>query len=152
MRIGGVEDVPPLLAPLVLRGPAGAGSLDESRDPFAFKPTLGLLIFAAHSFVKQLDVIGPMLGLSATVTALLLSPTATELPEIMNAVIWVGQGWTKLELANILCTQPRSASLVIFARRDSSLPRTEASSPGRSPPALTCTGPSASRTMARILP
>lgn len=63
--------------------------------------TLVVIFFAAHYFVKQLDVIGPMLGLSATVTALLLSPIATELPEIMNAVIWVRQGKTKLALANI---------------------------------------------------
>ena len=34
-------------------------------------------------------------------TALLLSPIATELPEIMNAVIWVRQGKTSLALANI---------------------------------------------------
>ncbi|MFD9355747.1 sodium:calcium antiporter [Streptomyces sp. NPDC060031] len=62
---------------------------------------LVVIFFAAHFFVKQLDVIGPMLGLSATVTALLLSPIATELPEIMNAVIWVRQGKVKLALANI---------------------------------------------------
>ncbi|MFF3875191.1 sodium:calcium antiporter [Streptomyces sp. NPDC001978] len=62
---------------------------------------LVVIFFAAHFFVKQLDVIGPMLGLSATVTALLLSPIATELPEIMNAVIWVRQGKTRLALANI---------------------------------------------------
>ncbi|MFB6819474.1 sodium:calcium antiporter [Streptomyces sp. NPDC056347] len=62
---------------------------------------LVVIFFAAHFFVKQLDVIGPMLGLSATVTALLLSPVATELPEIMNAVIWVRQGKTRLALANI---------------------------------------------------
>ena len=52
-------------------------------------------------FVEQLDAIGPMLGLSGAVTALLLSPIATELPEIMNAIIWVRQGKTKLALANI---------------------------------------------------
>ncbi|MET7859583.1 sodium:proton exchanger [Streptomyces sp. NPDC005318] len=52
-------------------------------------------------FVKQLDAIGPILGPSAAVTALLLSPIATELPEIMNAVTWVRQGRTKLALAII---------------------------------------------------
>jgi len=35
------------------------------------------------------------------VTALLLSPIATELPEIMNAIIWVRQGKTELAAANI---------------------------------------------------
>ncbi|MFG2692307.1 sodium:calcium antiporter [Kitasatospora sp. NPDC051984] len=63
--------------------------------------TLVVIFFAAHYFVAQLDVIGPMLGLSATVTALLLSPIATELPEIMNAIIWVRQGKVKLALANV---------------------------------------------------
>jgi cation:H+ antiporter len=98
---------------------------------FAFKPALGLLFFAAYAvyFWREIRgghddgeededleplkfqpraaspatwaVVGPMLGLSAAVTALLLSPIATELPEIMNAVIWVRQGKTKLALANI---------------------------------------------------
>jgi cation:H+ antiporter len=63
--------------------------------------TLVVIFFASQLFVKQLDAIGPMLGLSAAVTALLLSPVATELPEIMNAVIWVRQGKTQLALANI---------------------------------------------------
>ncbi|MFF1810624.1 sodium:calcium antiporter [Streptomyces sp. NPDC058251] len=63
--------------------------------------TLVVIFFASQLFVKQLDAFGPMLGLSAAVTALLLSPIATELPEIMNAVIWVRQGKTKLALANI---------------------------------------------------
>jgi cation:H+ antiporter len=66
--------------------------------------TLGALavIFACSQvFVHQLDAIGPMLGLSGAVTALLLSPIATELPEIMNAIIWARHGKTQLALANI---------------------------------------------------
>jgi cation:H+ antiporter len=63
--------------------------------------TLAVIFLASQLFVKQLDAIGPMLGLSSAVTALLLSPVATELPEVMNAVIWVRQGKTKLALANI---------------------------------------------------
>ncbi|MCO5996835.1 sodium:calcium antiporter [Actinoallomurus rhizosphaericola] len=63
--------------------------------------TLVIIFFASQLFVHQLDVIGPMIGLPAAVTALLLSPIATELPEIMNAIIWVRQGKTPLALANI---------------------------------------------------
>ncbi len=63
--------------------------------------TLAVIFVASQFFVRQLDAIGPMIGLSAAVTALLLSPIATELPEIMNAVIWVRQGKTRLALANI---------------------------------------------------
>jgi len=35
------------------------------------------------------------------VTALLLSPIANELPETVNAIIWVRQGKTQLALVNI---------------------------------------------------
>ncbi|GID10803.1 sodium:calcium antiporter [Actinocatenispora rupis] len=63
--------------------------------------TLAIIFVASQLFVRQLDAIGPMLGLPAAVTALLLSPIATELPEIMNAIIWVRQGKTPLALANI---------------------------------------------------
>jgi cation:H+ antiporter len=62
---------------------------------------LAVIFAASQLFVHQLDAIGPMLGLPAAVTALLLSPIATELPEIMNAVIWIRQGKTRLALANI---------------------------------------------------
>ncbi|MEW2486635.1 sodium:calcium antiporter [Streptomyces sp. NPDC048411] len=104
---------------------------EEELEPLKFQPkksapdtwavvaqtlaTLTVIFFAAHYFVAQLDVIGPMLGLSAAVTALLLSPIATELPEIMNAVIWVRQGKTKLALANI------SGSMMIQATVPSGL-------------------------------
>ncbi|HEV7831529.1 MAG TPA: sodium:calcium antiporter [Pseudonocardiaceae bacterium] len=63
--------------------------------------TLAIIFAASQLFVHQLDAIGPLLGLSATVTALLLSPIATELPEIMNAIIWGRQGKSALALANI---------------------------------------------------
>ncbi|MFC4035961.1 sodium:calcium antiporter [Streptomyces polygonati] len=63
--------------------------------------TLLVIFLASQLFVKQLDAVGPMLGLSSAVTALLLSPVATELPEVMNAIIWVRQDKTKLALANI---------------------------------------------------
>lgn len=63
--------------------------------------TLAIIFVASQLFVHALEAIGPKLGLPAAVTALLLSPIATELPEIMNAVIWVRQGKTHLALANI---------------------------------------------------
>jgi cation:H+ antiporter len=66
--------------------------------------TLGSLVVifvASQIFVEQLEWAGPALGLPAVVVALLLSPIATELPEIMNAVIWVRQGKANLALANI---------------------------------------------------
>ncbi len=89
------EDLEPLkLQPRAIQ-PSNAAVLAQ---------TLGALVVifvSSQLFVHQLDVIAPMLGLSGAVTALLLSPIATELPEIMNAIIWVRQGKTQLALANI---------------------------------------------------
>jgi cation:H+ antiporter len=63
--------------------------------------TLALIFAASQVFVGQLEWAGPALGLPPVVVALLLSPIATELPETMNALIWVRQGKTQLALANI---------------------------------------------------
>jgi cation:H+ antiporter len=63
--------------------------------------TLGLIFVASQLFVQQLEWAGPALGLPPMVVALLLSPIATELPETMNALIWVRQGKTQLAMANI---------------------------------------------------
>lgn len=62
---------------------------------------LTVITIASHTFVGQLEAIGSVLGLSPHLVALLLSPVATELPEIMNALIWVRQGKERLALANI---------------------------------------------------
>jgi cation:H+ antiporter len=95
----------------------GAGGEEVDLEPLRLQPrrekpaswavivqallTLAIIFAASQLFVHELDAIGPMLGLPAAVTALLLSPVATELPEIMNAIIWVRQGKTHLALANI---------------------------------------------------
>ena len=63
--------------------------------------TVAVIFGASRLFVAELEWAGPALGLSPLVTALLLSPIATELPEVLNAIIWVRQGKTRLALANI---------------------------------------------------
>jgi cation:H+ antiporter len=76
-------------------------------DPGVFWPlaqtSLALIAIAIASkvFVSQLESIGIWAGLSPQLVALLLSPVATELPETMNALIWVRQGKERLALANI---------------------------------------------------
>ncbi|MGH8192715.1 MAG: sodium:calcium antiporter [Rhodanobacteraceae bacterium] len=61
-----------------------------------------IVIFAASRlFVDQLDALGPLLGIPSQTLALLLSPIATELPETLNAIIWVRQRKYRLALANI---------------------------------------------------
>jgi cation:H+ antiporter len=95
-----------------------SGEIEEALEPLILarkrpgEPSLGLsliqtlialvVIFAASRvFVSQLDALGPALGLKPQLLALLLSPIATELPETMNAIIWVRQGKHRLALANI---------------------------------------------------
>lgn len=76
---------------------------------------LGGIFLASHFFVAQLTTLGPQMGISNQVIALLLSPIATELPEIMNAIIWVRQGKVHLALGNI------SGSMMIQATVPSAL-------------------------------
>ncbi|HME38830.1 MAG TPA: hypothetical protein VKG63_07690 [Steroidobacteraceae bacterium] len=97
-----------------LRGEQVLG--EEDLKPLKLKPggdpglvwpllqtTLALIAIAIASkvFVGQLENIGIWAGLSPQLAALLLSPVATELPETMNALIWVRQGKERLALANI---------------------------------------------------
>jgi cation:H+ antiporter len=60
-----------------------------------------VIFVASHVFVSQLQVVGTWLGIPSTVVALLFSPVATELPETMNAIIWIRQGKHRLALSNI---------------------------------------------------
>jgi cation:H+ antiporter len=62
---------------------------------------LAIVFGGSQLFVGQLEHLAAALGVSAHVIALLLSPVATELPEIANAVIWVRQGKERLALGNI---------------------------------------------------
>lgn len=93
-----------------------AGSADDL-EPLKFRPqdqapariwpllqtgaALVVIFLSSQVFVHQIEAIGPWLGLPPQLVALLLSPIATELPEILNAVIWVRQGKQTLALANI---------------------------------------------------
>lgn len=62
---------------------------------------LVVIFFASRFFVAQLDDLGPYLGLKPQLLSLLVSPIATELPETLNAIIWIRQGKVRLALANI---------------------------------------------------
>lgn len=61
-----------------------------------------IVVFAASRiFVDRLGDFAIGLGLDPGDVALFLSPVATELPETVNAIIWVRQGRQRLALANI---------------------------------------------------
>ena len=96
-----------------------AGDRHEAADlaPLKFRPrvktpglgwaalqtlaALAVIFTASRIFVAQLDAIGPWLGMSPQLVALLFSPIATEMPETMNAIIWVRQGKERMALCNI---------------------------------------------------
>lgn len=87
------------LEPLKIRPSAAEPSLGWA----GLQALLALIVigFASHTFVAQLEAIGTALSWPPHLVALLLSPVATELPETMNALIWVRQGKERLALANI---------------------------------------------------
>lgn len=92
-------------------------SHDEELEPLKFQPraevpsltmvaiqtcaALLVIAYASHIFVSQIETIGVALHMPPHLIALVLSPVATELPETMNALIWVRQGKERLALANI---------------------------------------------------
>lgn len=105
--------------------------IESDLEPLKFSPkaktpkktivvfqTLLALIFifiGSQLFVHNLESLSVALGMAPHLVALLLSPIATELPEILNAVIWVKQGKEHLALANI------SGSMMIQATIPSAL-------------------------------
>lgn len=74
-----------------------------------------LIFLGSQTFVHRLEGFSLTLGLPAHIVALFLSPVATELPETINAVIWVRQGKIALALSNI------SGSMMIQAAIPSAL-------------------------------
>ena len=89
----------------------------EELEPLKFRPqesnpsmgwvalqtgvALAVIFAASRLFVAQVESVGIWMGVAPQVISLLLSPLATELPETMNALIWVKQGRERLALANI---------------------------------------------------
>ncbi len=63
--------------------------------------SLLLIFFSSHVFVEHLELLSGFWHMSPLIVSLLISPIATELPEILNAVIWVRQGKETLALGNI---------------------------------------------------
>lgn len=63
--------------------------------------SLVLIFIGSDLFVKQIGNIGAMFNIPSHIVALFLSPIATELPETLNAIIWIRQGKITLALSNI---------------------------------------------------
>lgn len=93
---GGIEDdLEPLRLTPRAETPKTAAALTQTVI------ALAVIFAASRFFVGQLSALGPYLGLKPQLLSLLVSPIATELPETLNAIIWVRQGKVRLALANI---------------------------------------------------
>jgi cation:H+ antiporter len=100
----------------IRRGDEGEAAEGEI-EPLKFQPKAALpstwiaigqtlvatvvIFIASRVFVSQIDVLGPILHIKPQLLALLVGPIATELPETLNAIIWIRQGKVRLALANI---------------------------------------------------
>jgi cation:H+ antiporter len=62
---------------------------------------IGLIIAGASLFVGAVEALGSRIGMDEAILALLVAPIATELPEAVNAVIWIRQGKDTLAIGNI---------------------------------------------------
>jgi cation:H+ antiporter len=96
---------------------SGESAVEENLEPLILKSkdkdpsllwilvqlltALAVIAFASHFFVGQLTALAEIMGVPSHLVALFLSPVATELPEIMNTLIWVRNGKERLALANI---------------------------------------------------
>jgi cation:H+ antiporter len=81
--------------------------------PRAKRPALGFVLFqlafatvltalAARWFVGSLASLSATLAVSPLVISILLSPIATELPEVVNSVIWMRRDLDDLALGNVI--------------------------------------------------
>lgn len=65
--------------------------------------TMGLsgIVFGANLFVLNLKGISELIGISALVLSLIITPIATELPEKFNSILWISRKKDTLALGNI---------------------------------------------------
>jgi len=62
---------------------------------------LGIIVGAAHFFVKGVTDFSQFLGVSPLILSLLITPVATELPEKLNSLIWIYNKKDTLAVGNI---------------------------------------------------
>ena len=62
---------------------------------------LFLIIAGSHLFIGYVEDLSGILGVSPLILSIIITPIATELPEKMNSIIWVGRGKDTLAMGNI---------------------------------------------------
>ncbi|MEZ0537254.1 sodium:calcium antiporter [Caldicellulosiruptoraceae bacterium PP1] len=59
------------------------------------------IVYGAHLFVEYVQEVSSLIGISALVLSIIITPIATELPEKLNSIIWIGKQKDTLALGNI---------------------------------------------------
>lgn len=62
---------------------------------------LALLVTGAKGFIRGVEGVSHILGVSALLISLLIIPIATELPEKVNSILWIRKGKDTLAFGNI---------------------------------------------------
>jgi len=62
---------------------------------------LALIIAGSHLFIGYVEELSVSLGVAPLILSIIITPIATELPEKMNSIIWVGRGKDTLAMGNI---------------------------------------------------
>lgn len=57
--------------------------------------------YGAHIFIKYTEQVSAIAGIPPAILSLIITPIATELPEKLNSVLWIGQKKDTLALLNI---------------------------------------------------
>jgi len=70
------------------------------------------LVVGAHYFVLALEEWAHASGLNGFLLSVVLTPVATELPEVLNSVIWIRRGAATLAFGNVTGAMAFQASLV----------------------------------------
>lgn len=60
-----------------------------------------LMLAGAHFFIKYIQALSTTLGIAPLILSLIITPIATELPEKLNSVIWVGRNKETLAIGNL---------------------------------------------------
>ena len=59
------------------------------------------IVLGSYFFVKHVEGISIVLGMSPLILSIIITPIATELPEKLNSIIWIGKKKDTLALGNI---------------------------------------------------
>ena len=62
---------------------------------------LAIMVGGAHLFIHYVQALSSSIGMAPLMLSLILTPIATELPEKLNSIIWVGRKKETLAVGNI---------------------------------------------------